>query len=145
MSLTGDKVVAMASGSDTQNANGTTASTTYTASIGAGTPAGKVFVAPPSGQVVILNACNMFNSGANHGFCTVQVRLGGSIGSGTIVYTGVDADAVVANGTGADRHGAGVLVSGLTPGTTYNVQEIFRVDGGTGTFGNKHLIVIPQP
>lgn len=143
MAATGDKIVAVATVSDRQNTLGTTTSTTYTATLTSGTACGVAFVAPPSGAVLIHNASNMFNSGANHEFCTVQVRTGGSIGSGTIVFTAADQDAIVANGTPADRHGVTILVTGLTEGSTYNAQQLFKTEAGTGSFSNKFLVVQP--
>jgi hypothetical protein len=36
------------------------------------------------------------------------------------------------------------LVTGLTPGSNYNVQNLYRVGANTGTFLRKNLIVKPQ-
>lgn len=136
-----DHVNDLGSTSSTQNTSGTTTSTTYTATLTGGTACGIAFVAPSSGKVTILNACALVNSGASHTLCTVQVRTGSSIGSGSDVLAAADNNAVYINGTAEMRAGVAVPISGLTPGASYNVQQLFRVSGGTGTFVNKSLIV----
>lgn len=134
---------AAATVSSTQATLGTTTSASYTATLTGGTACGTAFVAPASGKVLIHNASNMFNSVGNHLFCTVQVRTGSSVGTGTIVHTASDGDAIVTHGTAADRHGATLLVTGLTPASSYNVQQLFKAEAGTASFSNKHLIVVP--
>lgn len=145
MALSGDKLVAADAQADTQNTSGTTTSTSFTVTLSGGTACGIAFVAPNSGKVWIHNAANMFNSGAAHCVTGFRVRTGGVIGSGTDVTVAADSNSLVAGGAGgvADRHGVPYLQQGLTPGSTYNVQQLFHVDGGTGTFNNKFLGVDP--
>jgi len=144
VALSGEKLVATATQVDTQNTAGTTTSTTFTATLTGGTACGTTFIAPPSGRVLIFNNLAMLNSGANFCLCGVQVRAGGSIGSGTIAYAVSDNDAVTTGGTTEFGLCRVSLVTGLTAGSTYNVQQLFRVTAGTGTFERKHLVAQPQ-
>lgn len=126
---------------DAQATNGTTTSVTYTSTLTGGTACGIAFTAPPSGKVLVHNNSRMFNSGANHNLCSIHVRTGSTIGSGTDVLAASDANAVAYFGSNDDRRGATTLVSGLTPGAAYNVIQSFKVTAGTGNFSNKSLIV----
>lgn len=138
-------VAANAPLADTQITTGTTTSATYTATLTTGTACGLAFVAPLSGKVLILNNCEVFNSGAFFSFCTIRVRNGASIGSGTDFLAASDDEALWNPTAGSFRFGVSRLLPGLTPGSSYNVQQLFRASGGTASFGRKHLIVIPQP
>lgn len=130
---------------DVENASGTTTSTSYTATLSGGGAAacGIAFVAPASGTVLIHNNCTISNNTAavaTH--CTVRVRTGNSIGSGSDVLAASDTNAVQHPGTSPFRAGATKLLTGLTPGADYNVQQVFRVaSASTGTFADKNLIV----
>lgn len=128
--------------SDTQNTSGTTTSTSYTTTLTGGTACGASFTAPESGEVMIFNSSGMFNSTTAHCYCGIQVRAGSTVGSGTIILTVSDTDANYAYQV-TQRQTVAKLLSGLTSGSSYNVQQLFKVDGGTGTFNNKHLIVQP--
>lgn len=126
---------------DRQNTAGTTTSVTYTASLTGGTACAIAFVAPSSGKVMIFNNCWMWSSGSFNNLCTIHVRNGAVIGSGSDVLASSDDEALTDFGTGGDRQGTSRLLSGLTPGASYNVQQEFKVTGGTGTFKSKSLIV----
>jgi hypothetical protein len=130
---------------DIQNTSGTTTSTTYTSTLsGVGaTACGVTFVAPYSGKVVVHNGCKLSNSSSsNFAALAFHVRTGASIGSGSDVLLAADSFAFSHTGVSAMRGGAPAkLVSGLTPGNSYNVVQEFRVDGGTGTFVDKYLLV----
>ncbi|CAL9607709.1 hypothetical protein SUDANB95_05524 [Actinosynnema sp. ALI-1.44] len=123
-----------------QNTAGTTTSTTYTTTLTGGTACGVSFTAPASGVVIIHNNSEQFNAGGL-ALATIQVRAGASIGSGTLVLTASDDEANFSsddNRTGVTRR-----LSGLTPWASYNVQQLYRVTAGTGTFSRKSLIVQP--
>lgn len=145
MALTGDKVTGLDTTWDTQDTSGTTTSTTYTATLTGGTACGVAFVAPFSGKVLIHNSIYCFNGAplSNFSFGSFRIRTGGTVGSGTDVLTAADTRAVVTNYVNSQTRTQ--AVSGLTAGATYNVQQLFRVDGNTGTFLGKQLIVEPQP
>lgn len=147
LSITGGlKSTANATTVSTQNTNGTTTSTSYTATLSGGTACGLAFTAPLSGAVLIHNTSETFNSGSGLSYCTIQVKTGASIGSGTDVVAASDNESVASqssSGVGQVRATATRLVTGLTPGSSYNVQQLFRVTSSTGTFGKKTLIVQP--
>lgn len=127
---------------DIQNTSGTTTSTTYTATLTGGTACGLAFVAPPSGRVFIHNTVYFFNAGVDFCFCTIRLKTGAVIGSGTDTIAASDAECVATHEV--QRQTATRLVTSLTPGNSYNVQQLFRVTGNTGTFLNKNLTVQPS-
>jgi len=145
MALTGDKIVAMATVGNTQDTSGTTTSTVYTSTLTSGTACGVAFVAPPSGIVLILNNLALYDSVADFSFCSIRVRTGGTVGSGTDVLAVSDIEAVYHKlTTDMVMSKQRLLTTGLTAGSTYNVQQLFKVASGTGTFYNKRLVVAPQ-
>jgi hypothetical protein len=129
---------------DTQNTTGTTTSTTYTATLTGGTACGVVFVAPASGKVMIFNTTQL-QASAGNAFCTVRVRTGGTVGSGTDQLAASDDDAQIINVAGVLKRATTMIpVSGLTPGSTYNAQGLVRIDvAGTLTTTRKKLSVAP--
>lgn len=130
---------------DTQSSSGTTTSTSYTSTLTGGTACGVAFVAPASGAVLIISNCQISNSGANNSRCSFVVRTGAVVGSGGTVLAADDSRAQLHNGTTAERGSIQhPMTTGLTPGQSYNVQQVFDVAGGTGTFSNKSLTVIPM-
>jgi hypothetical protein len=133
---------------DTQNTSGTFTSAVYTASLtGAGAVAcGFSFIAPKSGQVLILNNCHLEHTVSTATvWCSFRVRTGGTVGSGSDVLAVSDSHSVHTDGVNPDRKGSSKVVSGLTPGSTYNVQQLVKTDGGaTATVKDKELIMVPQ-
>lgn len=126
---------------DTENTAGTTTSGAYTSTLTGGTTCQVVFTAPASGMVLISNSCDLKNSGAAVSLCSIQVRAGGTPGAGTIFLAASDNEALFANAeVSATRT---KLLTGLTPGSIYNVEQLFVVGGGTGTFALKQLSVVP--
>jgi len=146
MSNAGDVILAAdfpTAVSDLQSANGTTTSTTYTPTLTGATAAGVAFVAPTSGKVLITNNARMVNSAANETYCGFTLRTGASVGSGTVVTAAADERSIIHVGTAIERQAVGYLVTGLTPGASYNVQQEFRVSAGTGTYAYRLIIVTP--
>jgi hypothetical protein len=136
---------------DIQNNVGTTTSTSYTATLsgsGAATCA-VVFIAPSSGRVEIANTMQLWTTVSGNAYCTVEVRTGDKIGSGTVVLSASDNNALVATTTNPFRGGVITVVTGLTPGAAYNVRQVFRTStssgGNEGTYYRKHLKVEPLP
>jgi hypothetical protein len=122
--------------------------TTYGVAASAGTyvDCGVAFVAPTTGRVFLDYAGNIANSGANTTLITPVVREGGSVGSGTSFLAAVDDNAfAIQPATGGDLLWGGrrLLVTGLTPGATYNVRLEHRVGGSTGTSGRRSVTVSP--
>lgn len=145
MALAGERAVAVTTLSDTQNTVGTTSSTSYTSTLTGGTACAVVFVAPPSGSVIIFNNADMVNSGTGYNSCAIEVKTGGVVGSGiTVVSPGFDNNILNNPGNVQIRGSVSQLIPGLTAGTTYNVRQRYLVSSGTMTINNKHLIVQPQ-
>jgi hypothetical protein len=132
----------------TETAIGTTVATAFTATLtGAGALAcGIAFTAPPSGSVIVHNSSVVDSSdAAQRSYCTFRIRTGSTIGSGTDFVAAADVNSIYNLGTSDICVGRAILVTGLTPGSSYNCQQLFRSASGaaTATFLNKHLIVQP--
>lgn len=120
-----------------------------------GTPVvGASFVAPDSGKAFVTVGGRFQNeTTANTTYLGFEVRTGATVGGGTVV-TGYAADNGRAVGVGANatgftfaRLGASRrwLVTGLTPGTSYNARVMYagQVAGGTATIFNRDLTIEP--
>jgi hypothetical protein len=133
--------------SNRQDTDGNTTSTTYTATLSAGSAAGVAFTAPSSGSVLVLFGTASYQSGtANDNKSAPQVRTGTTVGSGTIVYAASDSDMLLQRLTGSGEAARGTsfaIVTGLTAGSTYNAQLLHKVSAGTGNFLFKFITVIP--
>lgn len=121
-----------------QNTDGTTTSGVYTATLTGATTASLTFIATASGKVIIHNNANCKNSGSSPSLCTIEVRAGAVVGSGTVVLAAGNEDAVFSSSEISS--GRTTMITGLTAGSTYNVRQLFAVVGGTGTFGKRNLI-----
>jgi hypothetical protein len=130
---------------DSQNATGTTTSTTFTATLSGGLACGVTFTAPTSGKIVVHNYSLIQNSGANDTACGWVLRTGSTVGAGTVVTAASDIRSLRHKLTTQVLFGAAHMVTGLTAGAVYNVQQAFRCDAGTGTFAAKELSVVPVP
>jgi hypothetical protein len=129
--------------SNIQGASVTTTSTTYTTS---GADCAVVFVAPTTGRVLISINARLANSATNGTLISAQTRTGGTIGGGTVVEDASDAWCVSHyGGTAFERQGITHLLTGLTPGATYNTRLLMRgsVDTATASYANRELIVWP--
>jgi hypothetical protein len=130
--------------------NVTTASTTYTPFTTTNIH-GVVFVAPASGAVKItlqgwLGVSH--TSVATRSWLSGQVREGNVVNSGTIVSAADDARAGMSqNSTTAAFDykyvNASYVVSGLTPGSAYNVTGHVRVTAGTVGTQDRRILVEP--
>jgi hypothetical protein len=137
-------ITGLAASQDAQPTIGSTSSTAYTATLAGGTACGLSFIAPPSGQVYVSNNMAAFNGIAGgYALCTIRVRTGGVVGSGADVFAASDDEAVYTSfdDLSASRR---TLVTGLTPGSTYNAQQLFRVLSNTANYQRKKLIVEPS-
>lgn len=130
---------------DNENTSGTTTSTSFTATLTGGTACEATFVAPTSGRVLIINTARCSNSTTETSTCGYALGTGSTPGTGETVAASATRAARVA-GTNAVVSTFPDLVTGLTAGSTYWVQQKFAVSGSsTGTFDIKALIVIPLP
>lgn len=137
-----------ASTSDDEGALSTT-NTSYAlqGNVVAGTIIGSAFVAPPSGFVwVHLNAGMDNTTAAGQALMSYEIRAGNVVGSGTVFQAASDARAITLTNTDGDRVGLSRLVTGLTPGTTYNVSGWHRSSAGANTaaFASRFLGVQPS-
>ncbi|WP_432247717.1 hypothetical protein ACRAR1_07155 [Streptomyces sanyensis] len=132
-----------ASASASYDATSTTYTTTATG--GSYSEVAVVFTAPTTGRVEISLAARLINSGSFGSLVTVEVRIGSTIGSGAVVDSALDNTGTSRYGTTFARSGITHLLSGLTPGASYNARLLHRVTGGTGSFAMRELIVKPVP
>lgn len=139
MAFTGQKVTAVSTTRDRQSTTGTTTSTSYTATLTGGVACSFSFVAPESGQVKVNNTLNGFNAGGAE-FCSYEIRAGGVIGAGAVFQAANDDLSWIA-GANSIAMTHTTVVPGLTPGSTYNIRQMFRVSAGTGTYAWKELSV----
>lgn len=125
--------------SDEQTDTPTTTSTTY---VTIGTTCGIGFTAPTSGKVNISWYSELKNSGANISACTIYVKTGSTVNSGSNVLIASDSNPLArSDGTQLVTPAAWHIVSGLTPGAAYNVTLYFRVAAGTLTSGRRGVTV----
>lgn len=131
-------------------ASGNVASGTYV-------DCGVAFLAPTSGRVMIHMTAEMNKEDTNTSTLRIspEVRTGGVVGSGTLVEAAAinQCIAFMANestSTGSSsanmtRSGYRV-VSGLTPGSTYNTRLLHRgSSGGNGIVRVRRITVVPAP
>jgi hypothetical protein len=138
-------MVSLVTKSNRQDSVGSITSTSYTGTMASGAaPPGIDFVAPPSGKVTIEYTTAGFNSGANDNKTAVRVGTGATVGSGTQVYAASDSDMILYTGAATYRIGTFTEVTGLTPGSIYNVQMQHKVSAGTGSFLFRFVKVIPD-
>lgn len=126
-------------------------STTSTTFVPGSSPFGITFVAPPSGQVLLtLSAYFGQTTVQKEAIVSESVRSGSTIGSGTLVGTAANGNralvcgmAVVTSAPARLQASRTRLVTGLTPGSTYNARCEFATTSGGGceVFWREFLIV----
>lgn len=127
----------------TSSAAGSVSTTSLTYVALSGDP-GLSFVSPTSGRVLVTIAAAMDGNAADtYATMGFQIRTGAVVGSGTIIQAANDTDVVAHQGTSDLTGGRTSLVSGLTSGSTYNVQTLYKLLSGTGTafFARRSVIV----
>lgn len=126
---------------------GSTTSTSFTNTLTTTGIRGVAFVAPPSGKVIVHALASGWNSLAVHSFLSFEVRVGGSVGSGSVHLASDEntASEFLLTATDPARHKAMGLVTGLTAGSTYNACITYRVPSGTGSYARRHILVQPIP
>lgn len=132
--------------SDTQDTTGSYTGTAYGTTLSAGTVAGVAFIAPASGSVFVHNTALIENSGTGRSHCSFRIGTGGTIGSGTPFLVAADANGIASqSGDAADDMtlSKAVLVTGLTPGATYNAQQQVRATTGNVVTTWRRLAVQP--
>jgi hypothetical protein len=137
----GSSAIAMAASNSTTS--GTTSSSSYTATLSAGTSPGLSFVAPASGKAKIdYGMVAAASSATQIAYATIRVRTGGTVGSGTdVLDASTDNWAISVAGDLVTGTGRTKLVTGLTAGSTYNVQMLYRSSSGAATFVGREVVV----
>lgn len=118
------------------------ASTTYTAVLSSTTSCGHSFVAPPSGIVAIHWGANAFSGVTGSSLLIgTAVKTGSTVGAGTVVSDVSDDEALVFSLLG-DAPGSRIrVVTGLTPGSAYNVRQSARNSGTTSSHIDRPWVV----
>jgi hypothetical protein len=100
------------------------------------------FQAPLSGRLLFLWSAAMQNNTNGHqGLMDLLV----ADAAGTVIAGGNDSTAARISGANTNNwRQAGHKILNLIGGATYTARPIFRVTGGTGTFGERLLEVIPS-
>lgn len=116
--------------------NGANTATFTTTTPSAHSPVvGTTFVAPPSGRVLVIGHVHVRNrtaGGASYG--GVQVRTGGTLDAGTIIYNPSiepNSKLAVQGFVGQVECTTSFTLTGLTPGATYNAVVCGWVDAVT--------------
>jgi len=121
----------------------TTASGTYVANPAAPTE-GIAFRASSSGNARFQWAAGMSHSvAAGATLVSWELRIGATIGSGTIVIAADDDRAIENNGTNR-QYGSFYEITGLTPGLAYNLRLMYRTGAGaTATIIRRRMSITP--
>lgn len=101
-----------------------------------------VFTAPTTGRVVLHLAARLINTGTGGTLVCCETREGDTVGSGTVVDT-VGDRGPSHYGASFARLGATRLLTGLTPGASYNTRMLHKVTSGTGSVALRELVVVP--
>jgi hypothetical protein len=106
---------------------------------------GAAFVAPPSGKVLVRWAMSVNTTSGVTVLVAVAVQDGTTLGSGTVEHSAADTEAFssATNSTVPGSHE--IVVSGLTPGSSYNACALWRISAGAGTISGAHPEVTVQP
>lgn len=93
---------------------------------------GHTFVAPPSGIVEITWGNNILSgSSSSTVFVGTAVNVGGVVGSGAVQSAASDNEAFTTSNTARVPGTRSRVLTGLSPGTTYNVRQQWRNSGST--------------
>jgi hypothetical protein len=116
------------------------------------TTCGVSFVAPPSGRVLVMaQGAIQLASGTGQFYGGPRIRTGGTPGSGSDVYDPSVLDPGIRFGSSSAQtlNGSCVgMVSGLTPGSTYNVCFVVWIQAGSSpslSYFGRQVAVTPLP
>ncbi len=132
-----------AKANDAYEAKATSYSTAFTA--GSYEHCGASWVAPLSGKVKITVGARVQNSSTAGSLISPETRLGSTLGSGAVVEQPTDSIGYSHYGVTYARGTAAHLLTGLTPGASYNTRLLHRcsVTGETAFFAFREVIVEP--
>ena len=135
----------VASGVDTTSV--TTASAVYVPLTGSLNPS-LVFAGPLTGRILVHWRSDIFAGAGNAARVSFRIGLGSVVGAGTVVQAASDAVSLQSFlDVSAPGFGSTALVSGLIPGTIYNIEMQHRRPSGAGitSYGNRQITVQPAP
>lgn len=112
------------------------------------TKVGVTFTAPTTGRVLVMWTARFESNTTGLIYVSAAVRTGATIGSGTSVSAASQTSAVSSNtgAGGTDTRIAAAffrVVTGLTPGNSYNAVTEHSVSSGNGDVFDRSLAVIP--
>lgn len=112
---------------------------------GAGaTVCGVAFTASTTGRAQVFWQAYLDNTAVGGlTFASYRIGTGSVIGAGTEVIAAADPRSIFIIGVNQERRGASDLVTGLTPGATYNVQLMHRRDNNDGQIAWRQITVSP--
>lgn len=133
-----------AASSALDDASGTSTSASFTATGTGLASLGTSFVAAASGRALI-HISSKIDLGSNvSGLVSYRVGTGSTIGAGTEIVAASDTRSITSTNVEEVTLGRTFSVTGLTPGSTYNVQLQHRVTGG-GTVTLQYRNVAVEP
>lgn len=113
----------------------------------AGTNCGAAFTAPSNGKIYATVSGHMeTNTTGEACYLAYEIRTGSTIGSGTVFFAAVtDWGIGVLGFSGAARICASrrKMISGLTPGGSYNIRTMHVCTGGTYDIFEREILVEP--
>lgn len=106
------------------------------------------FVAPDSGSIYVTVAGHIEqNTSGGFAYMSYEIRTGAVVGSGSVVQAAVTDYGVgiggIATALTADRISASreKLITGLTPGATYNIRTMHQTTSGTLDVFYRELLI----
>lgn len=133
-----------ASGVDTNTV--VTASAAYVPLTGLFNPS-LVFVGPHTGRIIVHWRASFFADAGTVGRCSFQIREGGTVGVGTVVWAASDTYSMSTfSNVSSPEFGTTTMVT-LTPGVVYNIELQHRRQSGAGNtlYANRQVMVQPAP
>jgi len=115
---------------------------TYSATAGfaGATVCSTLFIAPQSGKANFHWSCEITNV-SSFSLISIEIREGGTVGSGTVVFGPDDNHTARNDSTLAIGCHQSKMLTGLTPGAVYNVRTMHRTNSTNGTFGRRKIWV----
>lgn len=128
-----------------------TADTSVSTTFVSPTNCGLAFVAGQTGTVLVFFSGTIAQNGttiAQSVYMGFEVRTGGTVGSGTVHLPASDANSarhLIPSIDAGFKYGAVarlIPVTGLTPGSTYNVRTMHRTQNNTMAYQVRHVVVM---
>lgn len=125
-------------------------STSYVASQSGVPEVGVAFIAPTSGQALLILGAGLRNNAATSDRAVVTYRLYEDSASGNQTVLAAADNAIISCGTASSQEYQYMctydLLQGLTPGRQYYAQVAYRCTGGsTADIASRSITIIPMP